>query len=341
MGERKVRFAVIGLGHIGRTAIIPAFAATPSAELATVVSGDPVKRGETCSQYNLEAGYAYHELERGLEEQRCDAAFIALPNNLHREYTERVLAAGVNVLCEKPLAVTSDECLAMKAAAEKCGKKLMVAYRHHFSDAYQTLLRLAQDGTIGELRSVHSIFTISIKEGSHKTLRANGGTLPDIGIYCINTIRSVMGAEPARLAGFTTTRNDDSRFGEVEEMFTAFMEFSGSRLATFTCEFGASRVMSIDLVGTKGSVHADAFYDYKADVRMSIDVDGAVKQTRVFPRQNQFALEIEHFAECILKGTEPAESADEAIADSRVMEALQQAATSASGRAAAGAQGTL
>src|SRR5690348_11425533 len=117
----KARFAVIGLGHIGRTAILPAFGSAPSAELVTVVSGDPVKRREICAQYDLQAGYAYHELERGLEAQRCDAVFIALPNSLHREYTERVLAAGVNVLCEKPLAVTSDDCLAMKAAAEKSG----------------------------------------------------------------------------------------------------------------------------------------------------------------------------------------------------------------------------
>jgi glucose-fructose oxidoreductase len=322
----RIRFAVVGLGHIGRSAIIPAFTAAPSAELVTVISGDPAKRQEICSQYHLGAGYAYHELERGLLEQKCDAVFIAVPNQQHREYTERCLAAGVNVLCEKPLAVTSEDCLLMKEAAERARKKLMVAYRHHFSDSYRELLRFAQNGTIGELRSVHSIFTISVKEGSHKTLRGNGGTLPDIGIYCINTIRNIMREEPVSVAGFATARSDDARFREIEEMFTAVMEFPGARLATFTCEFGASRVMSIDVVGTAGSIHAEPFYDYKNDVRMEINVDGMEKQVRVFPKQNQFALEIEYFAQCVLNGTEPAESASEAFADARIIEALHDAA---------------
>src|SRR5439155_7360410 len=123
--------------------------------------------------------------------------------------------------------------VAMKAAAEKHGKRLMVAYRHHFSESYRELVRLAGDGTIGELRSVHSVFSISVKQG-HKTMRVNGGTLPDIGIYCINTIRNVMAADPLKVAGFTTTRTDDPRFREVEEMFTAVMEFPGARTATFT-----------------------------------------------------------------------------------------------------------
>lgn len=321
MDGRKARFAIIGVGHIGRSAIAPAFKKSQSAELVTVVSGDPVKRREVCAEYQLAAGYAYNELERALEEQRCDAVFIALPNQLHREYTERVLRAGVHVLCEKPLAVTVEDCIAMNAAAEQSGRKLMVAYRHHFSDAYRELVRIASDGTIGQLRSVHSVFTISVKEG-HKTKRANGGTLPDIGIYCINTIRNVMAADPVKVAGFTTTRTDDPRFREVEEMFTAVMEFPGARAATFTCEFGASRVMSIDLVGTGGSVHCEPFYDYKNDARMEINVDGVEKQVRVFPKQDQFALEIDYFAQCILNGVEPRESAAEAIADTKVMEEL-------------------
>ena len=117
MDGRKARFAIIGVGHIGRSAIAPAFAKTQSAELVTVISGDPVKRREVCAEYQLAAGYGYDELERALEEQRCDAVFIALPNQLHREYTERVLRAGVHVLCEKPLAVTVEDCVAMEAAA--------------------------------------------------------------------------------------------------------------------------------------------------------------------------------------------------------------------------------
>jgi predicted dehydrogenase len=319
---RKARFALIGVGHIGRSAIAPAFRNTFSAELATIISGDPVKRQEVCAEYKLPAGYAYDELERALVEQRCDAVFIALPNQLHREYTERVLRAGVHVLCEKPLAVTVEDCAAMKTAAQQYGRKLMVAYRHHFSDAYREIVRIAADGTIGELRSVHSVFSISVKPG-HKTMRVNGGTLPDIGIYCINTIRKIMRADPVEVAGFTTKRTDDPRFREVEEMFMAVMEFPGARVATFTCEFGSSRVMSVDLVGTSGSVHCEPFYDYKNDARMEINVDAAERQFRVFPKQDQFALEIDHFARCILDNVEPSESADEAIADTTVMEALR------------------
>src|SRR5450759_3511553 len=134
-----VRFGVVGMGHISRKAIVPAFANTRNAELAAVFSGDAAKREE----FN---GFSYEDFEKGLAERRIDAVFIGVPNHLHRDFTIRAARAGVHVLCEKPLAASSADCEAMIAATRTAGVKLMVAYRHHFGSAHRDAMHMAHSG---------------------------------------------------------------------------------------------------------------------------------------------------------------------------------------------------
>src|SRR6186997_694651 len=105
----KVRYAVVGLGHIAQVAVLPAFRhATRNSELVAVVSDDSTKRREIAKKYRLDELYSYSEYEECLKQ--VDAVYIALPNSMHAEYTIRAARAGVHVLCEKPMAVTADEC---------------------------------------------------------------------------------------------------------------------------------------------------------------------------------------------------------------------------------------
>ena len=97
---RKVRYAVVGLGHIAQVAVLPAFKTANNSELATIVSGEPEKREKLSKQYRLEHVYSYDDYERALAE--VDAVYLALPNHLHREYAVRAAQAHVHVLCEKP-----------------------------------------------------------------------------------------------------------------------------------------------------------------------------------------------------------------------------------------------
>src|SRR5262245_20247025 len=107
--KRIVQYAVVGLGHIAQVAVLPAFAhARRNSQLKAIVSGDRTKRREIARRYGIDQVFSYDDFDQCL--QSVDAVYIALPNSMHAEYTIRAARAGVHVLCEKPMAVTVDEC---------------------------------------------------------------------------------------------------------------------------------------------------------------------------------------------------------------------------------------
>src|SRR5438874_10638108 len=110
--NKKIRYAVVGLGHISQTAVLPAFKHAENSQLAALVTGNPEKDQELSERYGIKS-YTYDDLETALEKEKVDAVYIATPNILHREYTERAAKAGVHVLCEKPMATTEHDCEAM------------------------------------------------------------------------------------------------------------------------------------------------------------------------------------------------------------------------------------
>src|SRR5213080_5453740 len=154
--NNKIRYAVVGLGHIAQTAVLPAFKHAENSELAALVTGNPDKDQELSARYGVKA-YTYDDLETALENEKVDAVYIATPNILHREHTERATQAGVHVLCEKPMATTQEDCEAMMRTAERNNVKLMIAYRLHFNDANLHAVRAAQSGDLGELRYFGSL----------------------------------------------------------------------------------------------------------------------------------------------------------------------------------------
>lgn len=106
-GQRKLRYAVVGLGYISQVAVLPAFAhAGKNSELVALVSDDPVKLKKLSKKYELELTYSYDDFDECLAGGEIDAVYIALPNNTHRDYTVRAARAGVHVLCEKPMEIT-------------------------------------------------------------------------------------------------------------------------------------------------------------------------------------------------------------------------------------------
>ncbi len=327
--RRRVRYAVAGLGHIAQVAVLPAFAhAADNSELAALFSDDATKLDKVGRKYRVDHRFDYDDFERGLAESAADAVYIALPNHLHREYAERAAAAGVHVLTEKPMAVTEEDCQAMIGACDRHGVKLMVAYRLHFEEANLRAVELVQSGRLGEVRIFNSVFTMQVKEGD---IRLNpraegGGTLYDIGIYCINAARYLFEAEPVEVTAFSA-RSGDPRFsaGGVDEMTSAVLRFPGDRLASFTCSFGASDVARLQLVGTKGDLVMDPAYEYAEALTHRLTIGGRTRE-RTFPKRDQFAPELLYFSECIMTGEEPEPSGREGLADIRIIRALFQSA---------------
>src|SRR5918911_3851553 len=133
MPKRLIRYAVVGCGHIAQVAVLPAFGnARRNSKLVAIVSGDPEKREQLKKKYEVERAIDYPQYDELLRSGDIDAVYIALPNSMHAEYTERAARAGVHVLCDKPMAVTEAECSRMARAAREARVKLMIAYRLHF-----------------------------------------------------------------------------------------------------------------------------------------------------------------------------------------------------------------
>jgi predicted dehydrogenase len=323
----KVRYAVVGLGHIAQVAVLPAFAHAENSELTALVSDDPEKLEKLGRKYKVTGRYSYEQLEECLGSGMVDAVYIALPNHLHREYTERAARSGAHVLCEKPLAVTEEDCLSMIRVAEENQVKLMVAYRLHFEEANLKAIDLVQSGKLGDPRLFDSVFTMTVKDGD---IRLNprelgGGTLYDIGVYCINAVRNLYGAEPMEVVAFSANKGDE-RFLQCEETTSAILRFPGrERLATFTCSFGAADVSHYRVVGSKGQLVMDPAYEYAGELEQKITVDGRTR-SKTFPKRDQFAPELISFSDCILNGSPPEPSGWEGLADVRIIRALYRSA---------------
>lgn len=322
----KIRWAVVGLGYIAQIAVLPAFRNAGNAELTALVSGDPKKLKKLGRKYGVRLLVPYAEYETLLASGLVDAVYVAVPNHLHPEFTVAAARHGVHVLCEKPMAVTEEDCAAMIDAAASTGIRLMIAYRLHFEEANLEAARIVRSGQLGEPRIFSSLFTMQVEDPANIRLKAasGGGTLYDIGIYCINAARSVFKAEPFEVVALRAS-GEDARFREVGEMTSAILRFPGERLATLTSSFGAADRGLYTVVGTKGSLDVEPAFEYAGALAHRLRI-GERTERRRFPKRDQFGPEIVYFSDCVSNGREPEPSGAEGLADVRIIEALTRSA---------------
>ena len=319
----KLRYAVIGLGHIAQTAVLPAFAHARGCELTALISDDAAKLSELGDKFHVEHRFA--DYDQALASGTFDAVYIALPNHLHCEYTVRAAEAGIHVLCEKPMAVTTAECEKMIHAVETAGVRLMIAYRLHFEAANLRAAEIANSGDLGQLRAFQSLFAIDVQPGNVRLQEElGGGTLYDIGVYCINAARYIFREEPIEVAAFTAN-NGEPRFAEIDEMTGALLRFPQERLAVFLASFGAPEIGAYHVVGTKGNLRVDPAYDYAGKLTHYLTIDGQTRK-RSFAKRDQFAPELTYFARCVRERREPEPNGREGMIDVQIVEALYESA---------------
>ena len=319
-----VRYGVIGLGHIAQAAVLPAFAhAKRNSRLVAVVSDDPTKRKVVARAYRLDIKFSYADYDACLA--HVDAVYIALPNSLHAEYTVRAARAGVHVLCEKPMAVTADECQQMIDACDEHGVKLMVAYRLHFEESNLKVIDFVRRGRIGVPKFFNSSFAMTVRRGDIRTKKDLGcGTLYDIGVYCINAARYLFKSEPTEVMAISGN-SGTAKFDEIDESTAALLRFEGGRVAAFVTSFNAADVASYRVVGTKGQLHVDPASEYAEGLAYEMTVNGKTTRQRIGKR-DQFAPELLYFSDCILKNRVPEPSGDEGLQDVRIVQALYESA---------------
>ena len=319
---RPVRYAVVGLGHIAQRAVLPAFAhARRNSRLTALVSSDPAKLQTLGRTYGVSVRGGYDDLERCLAD--CDAVYIATPNTEHAEYAIRAAHAGVHVLCEKPLATTDSECARIIRACREAGVRIMTAYRLHFEPLTLEVLGLIRDGRIGEPRIFSSDFSMMAKPGNIRTRpETGGGSVYDLGVYCINAARMAFGSEPTQVFAYCID-GARSGFPGVDDTTSAVMRFEGDRLATFTSSFGAADVSRYRVIGTEGDISVEPAFEYAEPLEYTLTRKGR-ETRRKGPHVDQFAAELLYFSDCILENREPEPSAEEGAWDLRIIDALYE-----------------
>jgi predicted dehydrogenase len=244
---------------------------------------------------------------------------------MHAEWTIRAAEAGKHVLCEKPLALTAAEAERMSLAASTAGVWLMEAFMYRFHPQHARARQWVEEGAIGAVRLVRAAFTFFLDPSQKANIRFSkelwGGSLMDVGCYCVNSSRWYFGAEPNAVLA---SADVSPEFG-VDSTLAGILEFPTGR-AQIVSSLAMAGQQQVEIVGEKGRIELpQAFLPGSGDARLRLIRGGSVEEA-VVPGVDQYRLQVEHFSGCVLNGTPPALPPADAIANTRVIGALRLAA---------------
>ena len=328
--DKKVGFAVLGLGKIAEVAVLPAFRNCKKAKLEAVISRDKKKAARFARRFKAKTYYQNDEFEACLKNPAVSAIFIATPNGEHAEFTIRAANAGKHVLCEKPLAATAEQSSAMVEACRKNGVLLMTAYRKYFEPSALYLKQLVQKGDLGRIDMVHTAFSERYVPGATPqrwlvdVRLAGGGPLMDLGVYCVNTCRWILEEDPWEVTA-ESWLNDKSRFREVEEGISFQMKFPSGTVLQGSSTYSSAPSSFVYVQGSKGWAMLTPAFPFDEERNLTGKIGGRPfsKKFRVI---DEFAPEIEAFASAIQSKTGIAPDGIQGHRDMIIIRAIYEAA---------------
>jgi predicted dehydrogenase len=333
--EQRVGFAIVGLGRLALEEILPAFSESSKAKPVALVSGSPEKLHAVAAQYGIkpDACYSYETFDTIRDNPEIKVVYIVLPNAMHREYCERAAKAGKHVLTEKPMTISSRDGQAMVAACEKAGVKLMVAYRIQYEPYNHRAQKFVREKSFGRLLAYHGINTQTVAadgalQWRHKKAMAGGGSMYDIGLYCLNTARFVTGEEPVEVYASIYSPPNDPRFAEVEETVSFTLRFPSNTYANCFTSYGGRDDKHARMNLETAVVDMPNVYLYQGQqmIVTARQGDATSQNELVLTPKNQFAAEIDHMAECVLTGRKPYTPGEEGVQDHKIIEAIYESA---------------
>ncbi len=323
MSKQNVRWGLLSTARINERLISPLRVADRS-ELLAVASRDQVRADEYAAE--REISRAYGSYEAMLADPDVDAVYIGLPNALHAEWTIRSAEAGKHILCEKPLTTSPEDVTRMADAAQENGVVLQEATMMRFHAQTRELRALVVRGDIGELRALRGIFTFTLtREGDIRTSRElEGGSLWDLGSYCVSFMRAVTAAEPLAVQTWQTATEDGvdlSCMGQMHFPDGVMGQFFSS-FATLPCTeaeiLGSAGMVRLDMpwlnqVGATANVHVTRAGAAESAGTFGDSADSKQDETLTRENINAYQDEVDNMVACILDGAEPIIS----LADSR------------------------
>lgn len=321
MKEGKLGIALVGLGNYSGKQLAPALQQTEHCYLAALVSGSPEKLKDWAGRYGVKEQncYSYQNFSEIKDNDEVDIVYVVVPNALHAGFVIKAAEAGKHIICEKPMAVTVEDCDRMIEACARAGVMLSLGYRLHFEPHNREVMRLGQQKVLGEIKKVEAAHGLAETGGWRIDKKlAGGGPLMDVGIYCVQAVRYATGLEPIAVRAKEHPKTDPGKFDGVEESLEWEMEMPGGVVAF--CKSSYTEKQNFLKVTTqKGWYELKPAYPYSG-------IQGDSSEGKLsFPEVNQQAKQMDAFAQCIKNGKPTTVSGEEGRRDVKILQAIYQA----------------
>jgi predicted dehydrogenase len=317
----KLRLGILGTARVVSRRIVPAVAQTSNVTLVAIASRAEARAREFAETNGIPKAYGNYEAL--LADPDVEAVYNPLPNSLHAEWTIRAARAGKHVLCEKPFAANCAEAEAMLAVCDAQRVLLMEAFMYRFHPQTEKVLELARVGAIGAVKLVRAVFCFTLdRVGNFRFDPAYaGGSLMDVGCYCVHAIRAIVGAEPTHVSAFAQWVNG------VDETMTGLLHFADDTLGAFECSFNAAYRSHYEIIGERGRIEVVIpFITNNRATRIWLHHANEQSEPFDFPPVDPYALMLEHFADSVLRQKPLRYPPSDSLAQQRVLEALLTAA---------------
>ena len=290
---------MLGAAGIARIALLPAIDASRNGRIVALASRSPERARAMLAPYTR--ARVVDSYDALLEDREVDAVYIPLINNLHLPWTLRALAAGMHVLCEKPLAMNAAEAEAMAVAATRADRLLMEAFMYRFNPQVRDFVAALLDpihvqATFG--------FTLAGEDNYRFAPAQGGGALLDVGCYCISVARWIMGEPHDVLARAHKAHG-------VDMTTTGLLTFEGGRTASIFASFESPEDQDLTVLAR------DAVHRLERPFTPAVD-----------PIE-QYRLMVESFADSALQGKAAEIPLSESIANMRTLDRVREASASA------------
>jgi xylose dehydrogenase (NAD/NADP) len=322
--NKKTRWGVLGYARIARETVIPAIQRSSNSLFHAIASRDALKLDDCRARFKVAQTYSgYEEL---LRDQEVDTVYIPLPNSMHREWTIKAAEQGKHVLCEKPIALNAAECREMIDACAANGVTLMEAFMYRYTDRTRKVLEVLRSGVLGEIKFIGSTFRFLLANPSSIKLKPElgGGSLYDVGCYPVNFTGMIADEINAGTPGSPAFPQSVSvqfeKVGGVDMIFSALMKYSSGLIASLNCGFNAQKRVLSEIVGAKGALEiSDTFFDNAGSLTLAT---GEERREIPVEASDRYRLEVEDFADAILRGRTPQFSLRETQRNMEVLDLL-------------------
>ena len=315
-----MRFGIISTADIARSALIPAIGRTDHS-VDAIASREASRAQAVADEFGIDRAYgAYEDL---LSDPDVDAVYNPLPNGLHAEWTTRAADAGLDVLCEKPLSVDAAEAESVVTHCRDAGVTLLEGFMYRYHPRTERAAKLVTEA-LENVHRVNASFTFRLDDTDDVRLDSDlaGGALMDVGCYAVSAARLFLG-DPDRVYA----HSHDSRGAGVDTDLMGLLEYDDGATAHVDGSFDVSETQRYRVEAENGWVEAEPAFNVSADdaATLTYDIDGREGRERFQP-VDQYASQVEAFADCVDRGVEPRTGGSEAIANMRVIDALYESA---------------